>query len=282
MNKIVRNIIIFTVLAVGGGFLGILVNQLTGATDPMQGLGALIWLVMPLAANLGLRAFAGDGWKDAGFNPHLVKSWQWYLAAPAIVLIAIAIPLALGTAVGVVDLSGFAAQGLGSFLPLAAAGFGGAAVKNIFEEFAWRGYLTPRFAALRMRPWLGYMFTGFIWAAWHIPYYLYFLDRSVLMEHTSLSLPVFIGTAFLLLPFHAAAYGELRLLSNSTWPAWLMHNFANAISLTLVSSSFITLVPGFWSAILSPGTEGVLHSLLMGLMGYGLYRYRVGKSGQPA
>jgi len=284
MNKTIRNIVIVGFFTVGGGWFGIWVNNVTGNTaPPMQSLGALVWLISPALSGILLRAFGGDGWKDAGFGLNLRSGgWIWYAVAILVYPLVALLTFPLAIVTGAISAEGFAEQGFSAYITAAGLMVAASLMKNIFEEFAWRGYLTPRFAALRMRPWLGYVFTGFIWAAWHVPYYLYFLDRSVLLEHTSLSLPALIGMAFLALPFHAAAYGELRLLSNSTWPAWMMHNFANAISLTLVSSSFVTLVPGFWSAILSPGTEGVLHSLLMGLMGYGLYRYRVGRSVQPA
>ena len=153
-------------------------------------------------------------------------------------------------------------------------------VKNIFEEFAWRGYLTPRFDLIGIHPIANSILTGFIWAGWHVPYYLYFLDRVVLQAHTSLRLPVFILMAFLLLPFQAFTYGEIRLLSKSVWPAWLMHNCANAISLTLLSYGFVTLAPGFSGVLLSPGTEGVIYSLLMGLIGFYLYKLRMSRQAQ--
>ena len=35
-------------------------------------------------------------------------------------------------------------EGFAAFLPFLGAAFVGAMAKNIFEEFAWRGYLTPR------------------------------------------------------------------------------------------------------------------------------------------
>jgi membrane protease YdiL (CAAX protease family) len=278
MNKSIRNIVIFAIVAVGGGFLGIALDGLNPPQDPMQGLGALIWLVSPLLANILLRTFGGDGWKDFGLGLNLKAGWIWYLAPFLIIPLASLPSLGLGAVFGVISLSGFSQQGFGAFLSLAGAAFGMAMVKNIFEEFAWRGYLTPRFEALKLNPYANSILTGFIWAAWHIPYYLYFLDPSVLQKHTPLSLPVFILTAFLVLPFHAFVYGELRLLSKSTWTTWLLHNVANAISLTLISNGFVTLSRNFAGVLFSPGTEGIVHSLIMGLIGFGLYQYRMRKA----
>lgn len=277
MNKSIRNIIIFAIVALGGGWLGVALDRLNPPQDPMQGLGTLIWLISPLLANILLRAFGGDGWKDFGLGLNLKAGWMWYLAAPIITLIASLIPLGLGAVFGAISLSGFSQQGFGAFLSLTGVAFSMAMVKNIFEEFAWRGYLTPRFEALKLNPYLSSILTGFIWAGWHVPYYLYFLDRAVLQAHTPLSLPLFILSAFLVLPFHSLAYGELRLLSKSTWTTWLLHNFGNAISLTMISNGFVTLSQNFSGVLFSPGTEGILHSLVMGLIGFGLYKFRMSR-----
>lgn len=89
-------------------------------------------------------------------------------------------------------------------------------------------------------------------------------------------MPAFVLLGFTLLPLHAIVYGELRLLSGSVWPVWLLHNIANALSLTLLTGGFVVLDEGVLGAFLSPGTEGVLFTLLMAGVGVGLYRYRQG------
>jgi hypothetical protein len=42
-----------------------------------------IWLFLSLlileARGILLRAFGGDGWKDAGVDLNLLASWGWYL-----------------------------------------------------------------------------------------------------------------------------------------------------------------------------------------------------------
>jgi membrane protease YdiL (CAAX protease family) len=284
MSKTLRNLIIFTAVSLGGGFVGIAVDRLNPPENTMQGLGALIWLASPLAAGLLLRAFGGDGWQDAGFKLNLKSGWRWYLAALLIIPLVTLLVMIFGSVLGAVDLSGLAAQRWGAFFALAGATFGGVMVKNLFEEFAWRGYLTPRFDALRLHPLANAALTGFIWAGWHVPYYLYFLDKEVLAAHTPLSLPAFILLAFLVLPFHALAYGELRLLSGSVWPAWLLHNVANAVSLSLVAGGFMVLDRNVAGVLLSPGTEGIFSSLLMGVIGFVLYRHRTRQpqtAGQP-
>lgn len=278
MKKQIRNLIIFSVVSVGGGFLGLALDRLDPPADPMQGLGVLLWLASPLLANLLLRALGGDGWKDFGLRPHFKESWRWYLVSVVIAPVVILLSLGLGVLAGASSLTGFQEQGIQVLLSLAAAAFGGAMIKNIFEEFAWRGYLTPRLEALGVHPFLNSLLTGLVWAGWHIPYYLYFLDRAELETHTSLGIPVFIALAFIILPLQSLAYGELRLLSKSVWTVWLLHNVANALSMPLTGAGLVTLQDGFRDALFTPGTQGIFHTLLMLGAGLILYRIRRNKS----
>ena len=274
MNKTTRNLIIFTVATLGAGFLGVALDNAAPSRDAQGTLGMLLWLVTPLATALLLRAFGGDGWQDFGLKLNLRSGWRWYLAALLIVPLVVVLTLGLGAVFGALSLSGFARQGFGAFLSLIGIAFVSSLVKNIFEEFAWRGYLTPRFEALKLNPFAGYLLTGLIWAGWHVPYYLYFLNREVLQSHTTLSLGAFIVLAFLLLPLNAITFGELRLLSKSVWPAWLMHSVENAISLTLLSNGFVELNGGV-GVVFSPGVAGIVFTILFALIGIGLYQYRI-------
>lgn len=275
-RRTVRNLVLFAIVSLSCGFAGLALDRLSPPQDPMQGLGALVWLVAPLAANLLLRAVGGDGWADFGLRPNLKSSWKWYLVAiilaPLVTIIVFSV--AVGSLSGGIDFSGFTRQGWEAYLPLVGTVFVGVMVKNLFEEFAWRGYLTPRFEALRLHPFLNALLTGLIWAGWHVPYYLYFLNRAELHLHTTLNLPAFILLAFLVLPLQALAYGELRLVSKTVWTTWLLHNVANAISLPLFTAGLISPAGGVAGVLLNPGTAGVLYSFLMALAGYGLYRYR--------
>ena len=44
MKKPIRNLIIFAVATLGCGFLGVFLDRLVPAEDPMKGLGVLLWL----------------------------------------------------------------------------------------------------------------------------------------------------------------------------------------------------------------------------------------------
>jgi membrane protease YdiL (CAAX protease family) len=110
----------------------------------MQSLGVLIWLISPLTANLLLRSLGKEGWKDFGIAPNLKSGWRWYLAALLIIPVISLIMIGLGVLAGVTDTTGFSKQGMSALISLLGLGIAGNLVKNLFEEFAWRGYLTPR------------------------------------------------------------------------------------------------------------------------------------------
>lgn len=70
-----RNLIIFTISIVASGWVGILIDKLTGQPDyqdvaTLNGGGTLgmgVWTVAPLLVVIALRTFCGDGWKNAGY-----------------------------------------------------------------------------------------------------------------------------------------------------------------------------------------------------------------------
>lgn len=274
MNKVVRNIIIVSLFTVGGGWLGIWLNNVTGNTmPPMQSLGALVWLATPALSGILLRIFGGDGWKDAGFGLHLLSSWKWYLAALLVYPLAALVTFGVGTLFGILSAEGFVSQGFGAYLSAAGMIFAGSLMKNIFEEFAWRSYLTPRLDAAGVHPIANHLIVSILWMSWHLPYYYYYLDRAVLESAITTSIPVFIALGYLVMFPTAILFGELRLISKSTWTVFLLHQVINAVSMPLLMNGFIK-VNGNLGFIFSPTNEGVLVSLLFGVAGLLIYRQR--------
>lgn len=272
-KKGVRNLIVFTVITWGGGFLGNFLNTQAPAADPLQSLGILIWLVAPLVSVLLLRGLGGDGWRDFGVSPHFRQGWRLYLAAFAAAFLIPAVVVLIGMLSGELMLDR-SASGMGAFFGLAAAAAAGSLVKNIFEEFSWRGYLTPRLHALGASPLVNVLVTGVIWAGWHIPYYLFFLPAASLQTQTSYSSTQLIGLSFLILPLQSWAYYELRMLSGSVWPAWLLHLLSNAFSFALLTGGSLAFTSPAVQALITPSTEGALYTLLMLAFGWLLHRRR--------
>jgi len=279
MNKIIRNILIVSLFTVGGGWLGIWLNNVTGNTmPPMQSLGALIWLTSPALSGFALRAFGGDGWKDSGFGLNLPSGWKWYLLSILIYPLASLLTFAFAALFGIASADGFAAQGFGAYLSAMGVIFVGSLMKNFFEEFAWRSYLTPRLEAAGVKPMLNHIITGILWMTWHLPYYYYYLDRAALESALTTSIPVFIALGYLVMIPTAILFGELRLLSKSTWTVFLLHQIINAVSMPLLMNDFIK-VNGSLAPVFTPTNEGVIVSLLFGLVGWALMKVRLKKAG---
>ena len=272
MNRIIRNIIIVALFTVGGGWLGIWLNNITGNTQPpMQSLGALVWLTSPALSGLFLRAFGGDGWKDSGFGLNLLSSWKWYLAGILVYPLAALLTFGLGALFGIVSADRF-----DGYLSAAGVMFVGSLMKNIFEEFAWRGYLTPRLDAAKVHPILNHLIVGILWWSWHLPYYYYFLDRSILASSITTSIPVFLAIGLFVMFPTAILFGELRLVSRSVWPVFVLHNVINALSMPLLINGFIK-VNGPLGAVFTPTNEGIITSILFGAAGLVIYKFRMSK-----
>ncbi len=276
-SKMVRNIIVFVVVAAAAGWVGVLLDAVV-ETPPGQGgtLGLLVFLVAPFTASLLLRAFGGDGWRDIGWKPNLRGNGLGYgialLGQPALT----AIVLSAGALTGQTTFAGLAPQGIGALLATVGMMFVADFFKNIFEEFAWRGYLTPRFQAAGLPDMLNHLLTGAVWATWHIPYWLFLLDRATYQDFTAVSIAVFLPLSILNIIASAILYGEVRLLTGSTIAAVVMHSASNAVILALLLEDFVVVNPAaeIWC---TPGGVGIVGIVLVALAGLGLYQFRTSR-----
>lgn len=273
-KQAVRNLVIFVLVSASIGWIGLGLNRLMANAAPGQNLGMLLWLVVPALTGLLLRTVAGDGWSDAGLRPALSKNLGWYGFALLIYPACIALILGLGYVTGAFSVAGFSSLGLGRFGSLIGAALLGGAVKNLFEEFAWRGYLTPRLDALGWTPWANAVLVGVAWGAWHLPYWFGFLALADLKAYTSLNPTVFVPLATVAFVPAAFAFGELRRVTGSVWPTIVMHTVGNAVILTLLLNRLIEFNSGLASALFTPGMEGLLVMVFWTLIGAGIYRRR--------
>jgi membrane protease YdiL (CAAX protease family) len=268
-RRTIRNLIVFITAVLLSGWAGRAVDLLAVDTTTGETPGLLIWIAVPLVLSLFLRAFAGDGWRDLGIAPRFGGNARWYLLSVAVYPAVTLLILATGRSLGSISFDGFSRDALlgGALFALAPMFF-----KNIFEELAWRGYLTPKLASIGMDGLGGHTIVGLVWGLWHLPYFLFFLDPSLLRSYTSMSLPLFIGLALLSMISWALVYGELRLLTGSVWPAVLMHMVEDAFLNELLLEGHIRIAPGMeW--LLSPGA-GLLNTALFTALGVALYRRR--------
>jgi len=273
-KRTIRNLVIFTVIVFGLGWLGWLLYFLGGRTTDVQGLGSLFFIVSPLAACVLLRLFGGDGWSDMGLNPRLTTQWRWYLFSLLVYPLTVALTLAIGSLAG--GLSFPAAGGWGLFLQLAVASFAGNFFKNIFEEFGWRAYLTPKIFNIDLPDMAAHLISGAIWGLWHLPYYLSLIDQTAFHRYTLQSLAVFLPLVIIGIVVAAITHNEIRLITNSVWPAVIMHTMSNALLLVLLIDGFVAFNP--WTELIfSPAWHSLLSIALNLVVGLGLYRYRIRK-----
>jgi len=269
----VRNLGIFAFLVITAGWFGLWLNALTGSSSPQGSLGMLIWLIMPLAASLILRAFAGDGWKDLGIKPAIKGNALWYAVSILVYPIGVTIILAIGFALGGVSFPDSSANAAGVFISALGVAFLPTFFKNIFEEFGWRGYLAPKIFTLGLNDMVAHVIVGIIWAVWHVPYYLGLIDNSMLQGYTTQNLATFIPLVFVGLIAASIIYGEIRIKTGSVWPAVLMHTISNVLINTLVLGGYIRMASDL-EVVVTPGMEGVLSIVFITLIGIGIYWLR--------
>jgi membrane protease YdiL (CAAX protease family) len=268
-GKTVRNLIIYVIVFNLLAWLGWLVAQ--DGTVESIGLGTLIWLGAPLLVSLVIRLFSKD-WKDLGLSPRFKNNGKWYVFSFLVFPVLLTLVLLIGLIFGGVSLANFQ---VGPFFgSLVAAFFSFTFVKNIFEEFSWRGYLTPKVNSIVKNPIVGHLLVGLIWGLWHIPYYLTLLDRASLAAYTSLDLAIFIPMVILGMTLAGILFGEIRLITGSTWPAWLMHMLSNVVILTLLIDGY-GKVDSKTELLFTPSWEGILTMVLIVIAGLWLYRQRI-------
>jgi membrane protease YdiL (CAAX protease family) len=273
-KRTVRNLTIFIVVALVSGWLGYGLDRLMNNNpSSQQGLGMLLWLITPLITALLVRAFAGDGWKDIGLRPSLRGNLIWYVVSLLIYPLVAGLILAIGGVLGLVTAPNFS---LSLLLSVFAGGLIAAFIKNLFEEFAWRGYLAPKVYSLGWNAYIGHVIVGLVWGCWHIPYLLFMLDRTVVQATTTQSMATFIPLAIVNLIAASMVYGELRLLTKSIWPAVLLHTIGNALVDVLIVQGFVKILPGT-DFLVSPGHQSLLTMSVFALIGIVLHQIRVRK-----
>ncbi len=263
-----RNLIIFIGLVLGLAALASVIEPLTvppGAEPGTSGLGQLLWIIAPLSVMLVLRIFGCDGWGDFGLRPNFKGNGFWWLVSILVFPVVITISVLIGTLFGGLELD---VNMLSVFMAALLPGLMAAMIKNIFEEFAWRGYLAPKVYSLNMNIWLSHAIVGLVWGAWHLPFVFVFwpyLTANMLWYFVPLLL---VGTIS-----QSIVYGEIRLATASVLPAWVMHTIGNTIGNTLLLSGFIQLSSGkeLW---FSPGAESIVSIILMFAVGYWLHQRR--------
>jgi hypothetical protein len=267
----IRNLMIFITLVLASGWIGWGLDRLMG-NPSVESIGMLLWIITPLIVSLLLRTFGGDGWKDFGIKPNFKGNWIWYLFSILVFPVVTALVVIVGSAFGWIKFPNLSANTPALLLQAFALGLLPQLIKNLFEEAPWRGYLAPKVSSLGLNDYAGHTIVGLVWGAWHIPYYLFFLDPATLADFSTLNVVVYIVLAIWIMISWSFVYGEIRLLTNSFWPAVLMHAVEDAFIGVIIAENYIRMMPGTdW--LISP-MNGLLMSLFFIVIGVWLHQYR--------
>ncbi|MGN4443466.1 CPBP family glutamic-type intramembrane protease [Bacillus cereus group sp. MYBK79-1] len=236
------HLIIFVLIVLASGWIGVFLDSLL--TDQPEGnsLGMGLWLILPFFVSILLRVLSRD-WHDFGIKPNLKGSFKWYFVAILIYPFVTLITISLALFFRVVNISNFEISSLCSLILMSTIGN---FIKNIFEEFTWRGYLTPKLIELKLNDWLIYLVSGLIWALWHAAYYIVFLPNEYFESISRLNILL---SGCILMVCWSIMYVEIYRLTKSVWPCVIMHVIEDAVPTVLVTiTGIITLTHNsdFW------------------------------------
>ena len=267
-KRTLRNVILFSFVAVVCGWVGVGVDKLLGQPSNLESLGALIFISSPILCMVLLRLFGGDGWKDLPLKPNFRRNARWYLFAIVVYPVVIGITLFVGKLFGCVDVSRFS---IAAYFPVFIAAFLPQCLKNIFEESVWRGYLTVKVEQLTQNEWLVYLVVALVWQVWHLPYYLILLDDAYLASFFPFGNVLFVVTSFAVIGVWTIMYTEIFFLSRSLLLVVLMHAMEDSLN-PLTSDGFAVVSPD--KALLVSPSFGLIPLLLYLVIGLWLRRIR--------
>ena len=198
-----------------------------------NGFGGLAFILSPIVMALGLRAFAGDGWRDAGFRLNLRGNIGVYGVAFLLFPILMGGTLGLGWLIGdVVFQPGAGTALIGTFaisLPFIFA-------VAFFEEVGWRGYLEPRLKAVGVPAVQRHLSVGLVWAAWHIGYILSHPEDYNHLSTLQLIVLTLVGISAM-----SVIYGAMRTVTVSVCPAMIVHGMGNLLAWPMVDGAAVLI-----------------------------------------
>lgn len=279
-RRIKHNIIIFTILSAMSGWLGYLIDKMmnnanyenVGTLAGEEPLGMLIWLISPLIITIILRIFAKDGWKNSGFAFHFRKNKKFYLFGFLVYPIVTIIVLLLGKMTGGIKFAdmniGISAY-VGIFLAQIAIQF----VKNLFEEFVWRGYLTNQLLKLNFSDIKLYLIIGFVWWIWHLPYIMIFLSESEIQNALPVGRVVFFLIGMVVVTVWTIMYTEIFRITKSVWPLVIAHTMEDAVINPLLLYGIVTVEKS--QAFFFSLSVGIIPTLLYLIVGLYIRNWRI-------
>ena len=269
-KKDIRNIGLFVFVVLISGWLGVLVDSFLAGHPEGDSAGMGIWLVLPLLTAFIIIIFSKLSWRGLGLKPNFKGNMKWYLASILIFPVVTAIILLIGAATNWIDLSAL------NLKPLILGFFSTLLINfiiDIFEETAWRGYLTSQLLKLNLNDYKLYLIIGCVWTAWHIPYYLVFLPEAEIKAVMPVSRAVYAVVAFTTFLSWTVMFTELFRVTRSVWPCVILHMVEDSLINLIVISGYISIAAG--KEILISPINGIITSILYVAVGLGIRAYRI-------
>lgn len=264
------NLTLFVFVTITAGIFGYLLDQILTEQPEGNSLGMGLWLVLPFLTGIVLQIINKD-LKQIGAKPNFKNNLKWYavsvLVFPCVMLVCIiAAKLMGGLIVGEIELS--------ELFVLMLTTFFANCIKNIFEEFAWRGCLVPYLEKTGMNDWFLYASSGLVWGMWHITYYMFFLPDEYFTE---ISRPMMVVVGIFMMIFWSPLFVELRRLTKSVWPCVLLHSMEDAVPTMLFVTANVFRIKEIYADMLDP-IRGIVPTAIVFIIGLGLRSYRIKKS----
>lgn len=218
-------IFIFVVLI--SGWLGVFLDRILQEEPTGDTPGMTVFIGLPLLTVIVLRFISRD-WHDFGVKPRLQGNLKWYLLAIAIFPIVTILVAGSAWLFNIARLSHFET---GVFFSLVVAALLPNIIIDIFEEFAWRGYLTPKLIELKVNDWLIYVIVGLVWALWHAAYFLVLMPDAYF---ETMSRVFYTWSGCVIMVCWAVMFVELYRITRSVWPGVLMHATQDAFPNLLI------------------------------------------------
>ncbi|WP_327582150.1 CPBP family intramembrane metalloprotease [Nonomuraea sp. NBC_00507] len=276
------NFAIFAIVVVGGGWLFAAwdraTGQLSGTADTTSTSGSTagqgLWLLAPALTALALHFLSKDGAGPLGLTLRFPGRVRWFAFALALFPMAAALCVAIATATGAATFSLAPSPGKPALAEAIVAALGFLLIKNVLEEFIFRGYATRTAMALGLPGLAPHALVGLLWGLWHLPLYLVWMRPADFDATTSLPWPWFLPWFLVGIVALAVLYGELRLRTGSIWPGVALHTVSNALSTPLLLHGHLRL-EGHADAWFGIAPHAITSMVIFGGLGLVLYRRRI-------
>jgi membrane protease YdiL (CAAX protease family) len=206
-------------------------------------------------------------WSDLGVRPEFKKNARWYLVSFLAIPGIMGLTLLIGILTSIASVSEFS---IGQYLQTALTALPIFLVFAIFEEVGWRGYLSPKLDSLGINRFTASAIVAVVWATWHMPFI-----RELTWVYSVEDLVTFIPRFYLVCFALSLVYGEVRSITETFWPAVLMHAVSNSFGHPFVAG-YVTYVAGRES--LGSISNGFLMIAFVVVLGVAINRWRLGNN----